>query len=332
MASVLNALRQAGFAGVPASCRQFVERFETQSLRTGLASQALRRLFLGTRGAPGPLGPVQGRVVPTGRGFTQKTLLGTLDLDDLDLAPIARASLEVDVTLAAIGCFGTQDSGDDETFAVITLYSIDPNRSGGNQVVRTFRTPIQSGVKPGTALFKSTRIGAIEPVGTGIGIHVAVWDHESGDADEIERKIADVIRDGVGKAATALAGSAVASDPSASAGTIGDITSFEVGGIKPFEVLTLGLAGLIAGLLADDLVGERHFIIPATNLLALADQATFSASVRRPPDLDGDIQFNWPTPELEPQMLLTNGDGTYKAYFLLRSRIVPPFPVTPSLP
>lgn len=332
MASVLDTVRQVGLNEGPASCRDFVRKVGTQSLRTGMASHSIRNLHLRTAGAFGPLGAVAGGVMPAGKGFNQRTLLGTLELGNLDLAPVASASLEVEVSLAAIGCFGTQDAGDDETFAVITLYSIDPNRSGGNQVVRTFRTPVQPGVKPGDSLFKSTPIGTIQPVGTGIGIHVAVWDHESGDADEIEKTIAAVIRDSVGKAATALGSAASADDASTSGGVIGDITSFEVGGIKPFEVLTLGLAGLIADGLADDLVGERHFIIPAANLVGFADQATLTASIRRPPDLDGDIQFNWPTPEIEPRMLITDGDGTYKAYFLIRSRVVSPFPVLPALP
>jgi hypothetical protein len=179
-------------------------------------------------------------------------------------------------------------------------------------------------------MFKMQTIGDIVPVGTGIGIHVAIWDHESGNADEIRDKIAAVLEDAVKKGASALSAAAAADDPSVSAGTIGKITDFEVGGIKPFHVLTLGIARLISEALADDLIAEQVFFVPAANIVDLADQTKFDISVRRSSDLPFDVQLNWP-PRPEDEPLFTDGAATYKVYFLIRSRLVPPLPHLPKL-
>jgi hypothetical protein len=91
----------------------------------------------------------------------------------------------------------------------------------------TIRTAIQENVRPHSptdTMFKMQAIGNIIPVGTGIGIHVAIWDNESGKADDIRDKVAAVIEDAVKKGASAIGGAAAADDPSVSAGTIGKIT------------------------------------------------------------------------------------------------------------
>ena len=74
--------------------------------------------------------------------------------------------------------------------------------------------------------------------------------------------------------------------PRVTSGTVGDITQFEIGGIRPFDVATLGLAKLLAGLFADDLVGEHTFVISAQRVEDLADPTKFNASLKRSNDLD----------------------------------------------
>jgi hypothetical protein len=169
--------------------------------------------------------------------------------------------------------------------------------------------------------------------GSGIAITISIWDHESGDADKIRDQIQKVIEDGVKKGASALAGAAAADDPSISGGTIGDITEFEVGGVKPFELLTLGISDLIAHAAADDKLGEHTFVIPAANIIDFADPAKFNASLRpTSPDLDFDVRYNWP-PKLEDDFVFTDGHGTYKAFFLVQcSQRVPPPPLPPLNP
>src|SRR5262249_40138521 len=149
----------------------------------------------------------------------------------------------------------------------------------------------------------------------------------------IRDKIAAVVVDAARQGAAALASAAAADDPQVSAGTIGKVTDFEVAGVKPFHFLTLGIANLIAGPLADDLIGEHVFVIPAANIADFSDQAKFSASVRKSPDLPFDVQLNWP-PSLDEEMSeeeLINESGTYKAYLLIRAAPAGPFPVIPGV-
>ena len=115
------------------------------------------------------------------------------------------------------------------------------------------------------------------------------------------------------------------------AGTVSDITNFEVGGVKPFQVLTLGAAGAIASLFADDLIGEHTYSIPAGNIIDLADQAKFTQSIRPPVALDSDVQFNWP-PRLEDEFLFSDGHGSYKVYLRVTANKIVPHPVPPNLP
>ena len=101
-------------------------------------------------------------------------------------------------------------------------------------------------------------------------------------------------------------------------GFAGDIINFEVGGVKPFKVVTLGLAGRIASALADDLIGEHVYVIPPGNIVDLADQDNFTRSIRPTRDaLDFDVQFNFP-PRPEDEFVFTDGHGTYKVYLAVR--------------
>jgi len=89
---------------------------------------------------------------------------------------------------------------------------------------------------------------------------------------------------------------------------------FEVGGVKPFKVLTLGLADVIADALADDLLAEHELVIPAANIKSLTDQGQFSQSFRTKPQEPGlDVQFNWP-PREQDEPLLSGGGGSYKVF------------------
>jgi hypothetical protein len=81
--------------------------------------------------------------------------------------------------------------------------------------------------------------------------------------------------------------------------------------------------------LADDLIGEQYFFIPAANIIDLSDQGNFQTSIRKSPDLPFDVQLNWP-PRPEDEPLFTDGKGTYKAYFLIKGGKTS-FPVTPKL-
>jgi hypothetical protein len=334
MVSVLDFAKSVGFTP-PVSGKALEDKYGVRSLVDAIVTHSIRDFHRRTGADYGPFGVPTGGLTPDPRGgYQQNYVLGNIRLQDVDGLPEGSKTLETEVRLAAVKCFGTQDSdGSDSTYAVISVATVDPNNSGSNQLVTTWRTRILDNVHAGDTIFKGEGIG--QPFsgafpGSGISIHVAIWDHESGNADDIRDKIQEVLQDAAQKGAAALGDAAAADDPSVSGGTMGKITEFEVGGVKPFRFLTLGISDAIAHAVADDLVGEHTYVIPAANLADFADQDKFNASVKTSPDLDFDVQFNWP-PTLNDEFLFTDGHGSYKIYFMLKSRFLPPWPVEPRL-
>jgi hypothetical protein len=290
-----------------------------------IAARSMARFYRGTGSAFGPLGiPLGMPRRGSGTSYVQDFEIGGMHLGDFAGEVKAEVKFEADVTLAAVRIFGTQDRREDESYIVMSLVTVDPNHP---IPVQTQRTVIQDGVKRGDTIFKNA-IRMQQPFSgtSGLMIHLAVWDHESGDQDEIRDQINKILEEGAAKAASALAGG----DLSGQAGTVGDITNFEIGGVKPFKVITLGVAGLIAGALADDLIGEHTYVIPPGNIVDWADQTKFTQSIRPPDGLDFDVQFNWP-PRLEDEFLFSDGDASYKVYLRVAGVQVTR-PVVPSLP
>jgi hypothetical protein len=291
-----------------------------------VAARLMARFYRGTGSAFGPLGTPQNAPHRNAQtGYVQDFQLGSLHLNDINGKVKGETKYEADVTLAAVQCFGTQDNSTDETYVVMSLLTIDPNNPG--IPVQTQRTIIQDGVKSGDTIFKNAIRMRQRFSGTsGLMVHLAVWDHESGDQDKLRDDINRVLQDGASKAASALAGG----DLAGQGGFVGDIINFEVGGVKPFKVVTLGLAGLLANALADDLIGEHVYVIPPGNIVDLADQDNFTRSIRPTGDaLDFDVQFNWP-PRPEDEFVFTDGDGTYKVYLRIAGITVNE-PVVPNI-
>jgi hypothetical protein len=97
---------------------------------------------------------------------------------------------------------------------------------------------------------------------------------------------------------------------------VGDITDFEVGGVKPFHILTVGLAGVIADWLADDLIGENQYTIPIANLMDFKPD-NYQASMW-PSGTDGlpfDVQVNWPPKPEQVKVFTGDKGGFYKGLF-----------------
>jgi hypothetical protein len=187
-------------------------------------------------------------------------------------------------------------------------------------------TAILNDVPAGATIFKNVTLGEAHAFpGSGINIHVAVWDHESGNVDDITNEIHQALNDAANEGAQALAGAATADDPQMTAGTVGDVTQWEVAGIRPFDVLTLGAAKLIARAFADDLVNEHTFVVPAGNVVDLADPGKFAASLRQSPDIDSDVRFNL------GDDFLFGGNGSYKVYLTVKG-VTMTEPVEPALP
>jgi len=90
---------------------------------------------------------------------------------------------------------------------------------------------------------------------------------------------------------------------------------------------------LISKALADDLIDEKSFFIPAANIVDLSDPVKFAGSIRKSPELPFDVQLNWPpdpADEQKPDFMFTDGKGSYKVYFLIKGGKIT-FPVNPAI-
>jgi len=225
-----------------------------------------------------------------------------------------------------IHCFAAEDVSTDEFYAIASLIAVNPTNAGN--LSHTMRTPIvdtQSHDNP----VEGYDLGVVPLVGSGIRVYVCMWDKESGDPDEVRDKIAAVIEDAANKAAKAIAGGAIEDDPSVTGGTVGDITEFEVGGVKPFHIITLKLAEVIAQGLSDDLIGEKFFDIPISNLIQFGNPQFYQSSTRQEPGFPFDAQINWPPHANEPEPF-TKGGALYRAVFQI-SVTEDPTPCPPPL-
>jgi hypothetical protein len=342
LSSIANS--KTGFSGRPISVRQLLDKMQVDSATKSIAAYSINDFHRRTGGSFGPLGRPVGSVTRLGDGSYQRSFqLGSANMKTLDSPVAGQTEYNASVILAAISCLDTFSkfpSHTDSTYAVISVISINPNETGQDVQVATFRTDIQDDVKPGNIIFEGTTIGNTVPTGTGIAIHVALWRHVDGDADKIRDQIHSALNDAVDKVAAAMAAnSAAADDTSTSGGTAGDISNFRVGGIKPIDLLTLGIANWVAQFFADKLIGQHTFEVPAGNIIDLSDQAKFDQSLYQKNDpvytsgqLTPDIQINWPPPQ-DPNPSFSDSDGgaNYKVYFLIKGHLIPPSPVNPSL-
>ncbi|MGF7162890.1 hypothetical protein FHS85_004548 [Rhodoligotrophos appendicifer] len=311
------------------SLHALTAKYNTGSMTRCIAEYEIRDLHRRTGGKFGPLGPLTNPIQPHGDGgYMADTQLGTITLSDVSSPCAALQNYSTTVTLSGIRCFAAQDVETDELFAIVSLTCVNPNASGIDQTVCTMNTPITD-TKSGDTVFRNMTIGNVPVVGSGISIHVSLWDHESGDVDEIRQKVAAAIEQATKAAQQAIAGGALGSDPAVTAGAVGDVTEFEIAGVKPFRVVTLELAGVIAEALADDLLGSKSFYVPAANLIEFADQAFYENSIRSDPALPFDVQINWP-PRAGQEEPFTGKGAFYKAYFKIKTELSP-IPCDPAL-
>jgi hypothetical protein len=312
-------------AAEPFSLRALARRYGASTFRETRAGFLLADHHRRTGGRFGLLGAAVGPVRRQQDGsYVRNTQLGRLTLGN-DLLEEAASELRIraEVSLAAVKCFGTEDpGGTDEVYLVISVVTINPNFSREDKLAFTTRTEIADAQAKDVIFQARTLADAHAFPGSGLRIHVAIFEHEHGDADELRDKIQAALDETAKKASSALAGAAAAGDGGL-AGAAGDVIDFEVGGIKPFKILTLGLASLVTEALKDDIVSEHEFVIPAEQLVAWAerDEATkrflkYESSLRTSGDLPATVRFNWPPPNQE--FLFSGGGGSYKVYLQVK--------------
>jgi hypothetical protein len=323
-----------------------LSRYGVSSLRDALAAYNIQEHYRRLGGVWGDLGaPVGGLQTNTGSGYSQTYQLGVITAQDFDKVPIGSRRIGAQVTLAGIRCFGTAGAGSDELYAIISITNINPNNSGTDQLVATMRTPIQEGVKPGSAVFRGITLtgpatagtpgGAIGFPGTGLRIHVALFEHDNGDPDELRDDIQAALEDAAKKGSAALAGASASNDQSLG-GMAQDFVNLDIGGFKPFKWALGAVSGVLADILGDDLIGEYEFVVPAAVFQDWCEDQVvdenglhfprLDASMRWPSELTGGIGVNWPR---ENEEHIFDGEGaSYKVYF----QIVPILMEIPVLP
>jgi hypothetical protein len=250
-----------------------------------------------------------------------------LELRNIEEPPIARDLIQATVEIAAVKCFGTEDPSDvDEPYVVVSVVSVDPHQLGQSGGAVTMRTEIINGVTPGRVFLEGRAVTErpIPVTGSGLHILVSLYEHENGDPNKIRDSIAAVIEDAAKKGAQAIVDAASGGDPKLN-GPVGDFFDFEVGGVKPFKLLTVGLADVVADILGDDFVDTKTFILNEGDLLSIEKGPN---SKFRKGELPAQDQFNVPTPIQEPDSLLSGGGGSYKVYFRVRVLRIPK-PVEP---
>jgi hypothetical protein len=335
MTSVLEAIHTSGVSGPPFSGLALVHKYGVNTFRAVLAAQAIADFHLRTGGNFGPLGEYSGslREQPSGT-YTQNTQLGKLT----QASPVkAETFYSVQVFLAAVKCFGTQDSdGTDSTYAVVSLIGINPLASANVPHAQTIITDVKDdNVHANDVIFtemQSVGICDVQVSGIGVIIHAAILDHEAGDPTDIKNKIHDALEAKAIAAATAITAGITAKDQKLT-GAVGDIQDFEILGFRPFHILFI--SDLLNSIAGDDFLGEHAFRVPAADIVAIApptedpsNTAKFLASFIIDPDFHDhpEVKFNWPP--LGQEFLFSDGHGSYKIYFVVQ----PSIRFTPVLP
>lgn len=310
-----------------------LSHYGVSSLRDALAASNIRDHHRRLGGVWGDLGaPVGNLQANTGSGYSQNYQLGVITTQDFDKVPVGSRRIAAHITLAGIRCFGTAGAGSDELYAIISVTNINPNYSGTDQLVTTMRTPIQEGVQPGSVAFRAITVtgpvaagapgGAIGFPGTGLRIHVALFEHDNGDPDKLRDDIQAALEDAARKGSAALAGAAASGDQSLG-GAAQDFVNLNIGGFKPFKWALGAVSNVLAGVLGDDLIGEYEFVVPAAVFQDWCEEQVvdenglhfprLDASMRWPAELSGGIGVNWPKEDEEH--IFDGEDSSYKVYF-----------------
>jgi hypothetical protein len=234
------------------------------------------------------------------------------------------------VGLQAVKCFGTMANWPDNTDA---LYAIASLVSYGGAVDAasylgalagpvTTTTPVVN-TKQGDIVLQNIPLGTVLPGSGGVYVYLTLWQHKSGDPNQIKDKIHQSLNDLVNEAASAAA--ELAGDPATAGGGVGDVTNQKVAGVS-INDLTLGIADAITNaFFADRLIAAFTYNISYPDVVRLSTQGGVDSSIYIDPDLNPDIQYpsikvNWPPTAAANQILNQPGPGSYKAYFMVTSQ------------
>jgi hypothetical protein len=254
--------------------------------------------------------------------FHQSYTFGSI-VKPLNHPPEIASRFLVLLEVAGIRCFGTDDpSGTDEPYLISTVYALDPIR--GEESLQTIRIgPDDIGpISPPKVFAQGRQLvdkgKAFFIPGDGeIRIHLALFDAENGDPNEIKNKMSSSAQVALGAAIAAIPGIGPAAAVLAKSSGLLEIASNDIG-------------ELVSDLLADDLIDQHDFVVHSNLLLAAARDAQ---SLHRTSDSIPGIAYNFPQlkedDSAEGRSWLFDrgsGKGTYRIFLGLRVVEVPAFP------
>ena len=254
-------VQQEEIKASPISVRSLFEDYGVDSMRGLFASYEINTLYRKLGGRYGRLGGPQGAIISNADGsFTRDFELGRISQQG-ETPAAASTKFNVRISIAGTHCYGTDDpSGQDETYLIATIIILDPLHDGKDSTVSTIKLGPRN-TNAGDTFWQGNTLGdAWIPSGSGIQIHLALWDQEQGDPEEIRKKIEGYIKQAAQAAAAAIGG-AVEGGEVGSAGAVGD--KFRDGFIND---ITLGLSGVIANMFSDDFLGEQVYVVESQRI------------------------------------------------------------------
>jgi len=250
----------------------------------------------------------------------QPMTMKSLVTNDLDL-PLTQSDYVADIFLAAIKCFGTEDDGfvgiggnGDEPYFIATSINPAPPWLGGaaNGVVQTVRTEIFEHITVGSIFAEERLLFANVPFGAyGIQLKLALFEHESGDPEDLRRRIQEQ-------------GEALAKELIDLVAAMMGLTIDEAVADQALDS-TLGKLvqdvtfDLITDWLKDDKIDEKNVLISAAMLKDWYDNGKTVTSDIPNQDLPSHIRFNFPRNFEDPYWVFSGGGGSYKVYL----RVIP---------
>lgn len=325
MRSVRNIVRRERSGGNHISLKRIFNRRNVTSLQTLVAALDIEDVYRQKGGQFGVGSPISFTAKNAAGTYVQNYQVGYA-VKPLGGPPEFFTLYKASIQLAAVKCFGAEDdwSEEDEPYLIVSVFSVNPNFDGEDSLVMT-KVIRANRIKPGDIFGQALTIGNISVVaGDGIRIHMALFEQEGGDPEEVKAAIERELREAVKKGAQALA-TAVAG---------GDIPLGGVGekiGDHPITLfITSGLSSIIAPLIADDVLGEKVLHIPASELINIAidptdksSRARFNSSVMTTPELGPGVRFNFPKDHFDRRWLFEGGGGSYKVYLKVTPLVEP---------
>jgi hypothetical protein len=298
----------------PISAHRLFQRLGVTSLRGANASQDIQDFHannLGILTVGSPSGPLTRN---DDGSFQQPYSFGSI-VKPLNGQASVAVRFAIELEIAGVRCFGTDDpDNEDAPYLITSVYALDPmKKEDALQSIK--HGPDDIGPVSPPKVFAQGRTltdGAFFVPGDGeVRLHIQLWDHESGDPNDIKDKASTV-------AQAALAAAAVAISP-----VLGAASAILAKATQLLDSVGDAIGGIVADLIGDDLVGELDLHIDNKFLTTLASDPS-SLDRTNPVSVPG-VTYNFPqlneddSPEGRSWLLTRSGTkGTYRAYFKLR--------------